>query len=118
MKYRITTFKTLTGNLELIDLGDQAYGEWIIYEDRIPKFHVCCFRENSRSDSMINDLIESKDWTIEKILDRINEINKSKLTFGKRPKIEIEKSSELRELELESMPLEWIEQITNAPNLT
>ena len=116
MKYRITTFKTLAGNLDFVDLGDHAYGEWVIYENKIPKFHVDCFRENSRSDSMIKELIESHDWTIEKIIDRINVLEGRKLGFGKRPLIEIEDSSELRELDLGPLPVEWIEIIRTAAN--
>ena len=116
MKYRITTFKTLTGKLDFIDLGDHAYGEWVIYESKIPKFHVDCFRENSRSDSLINELIKNHGWTIERILNRINVMEGRKLEFVKRPLIEIEDSSELRELQLGPLPLEWIEKIRKAAN--
>ena len=87
MKYRTITFKTLTGNQEYIDLGDQSYGEWIIYENKFPKFHINCFRENSHADSLIKSLIENENWTIEKLLDKINQMDNRHLTLGKRPLI-------------------------------
>ncbi len=68
MKYSTITFKTLTGNQEYIDLGDQYYDEWIIYEDKFPKFHINCFKENSHADSLIKSLIENEKWTIEELL--------------------------------------------------
>jgi|TARA_R110001592_G_scaffold239559_3_gene499503 hypothetical protein len=111
VEYKILTFKTLTGKLEFIDLGEHSYGEWIIYEDNLPKFHIDCFRENSLSDSLIKDLIEKENWTIEKLLDRINQMDNRNLTLGKRPLIEIEASSELKEIKLDSLPIELVKKL-------
>lgn len=108
MKYLVRTFKTLTGDQVLIDLGDQAYGEWIVYENNAPKFHASCFKESSKSDSLLRDLIENDKWTFEALLARINHLEQKKLSLGKHPLIEIEVTSELKEIELEPIPVEWL----------
>ncbi|BDD03950.1 hypothetical protein [Aureibacter tunicatorum] len=114
MKYRIITSLTLTGKMRHIDLGDFAYGEWIIYENRLPRFHIDCFRENSDADSLINSLLKSKNWTIEKILDKINQTENRNLTLGyKTPFIEFELSSELQEIKLNTLPMDWIKKLEN-----
>jgi hypothetical protein len=114
MKYRTITFKTLTGNQEYIDLGDQSYGEWIIYEDKFPKFHINCFRENSHADSLIKSLIENEKWTIEELLDKINQLDNRHLTLGKKPLIEIVSTSELKEIKLDSLPIDLVEKIKSS----
>ena len=111
MKYRTITFKTLTGNQEYIDLGDQSYGEWIIYVDKFPKFHINCFRENSLADSLIKSLIDNEKWTIEKLLEKINQFDNRHLTLAKRPLIEIASSTELKEIKLDSLPIDLVEKI-------
>jgi len=111
MKYKVITFKTLAGNQELIDLGEQSYGEWIIYENNSPKFHISCFRQDSIADSIINELLENYNWSIEKLLDKINQFESLKLELKKLPFIEIKISSEFRDIELETIPVAWLEKI-------
>lgn len=72
---------------------------------------MACFREDSRSDTLIKDLIEKDNWTIEKLLDKINQIDNRNLTLIKKPLIGIEISVELKELKLDSLPFELINQI-------
>ncbi len=116
MKYRIRTYKTLTGKRDFVDLGGQSYGEWVVYEKEIPKFHISCFSENSKSDLIIKELIESGKWTIEAIIDRINESYETALTLDNRPVIKFQIASELRDLDLTPLPTKWMEKIKTAHN--
>lgn len=116
MKYRITTTKTLTSKREFVDLGSQSYGEWVVYEKEIPKFHISCFRENSKSDFIIKELLESGEWTIETIIDRISEMNEIALTLDNRPLVKLQTTNELRDLNLNPLPIEWLEKIKTAHN--
>tara|TARA_B100000965_G_scaffold380370_1_gene376868 strand:+ start:891 stop:1256 length:366 start_codon:yes stop_codon:yes gene_type:complete len=116
MKYRIATYWTLTGKREFVDLGGQSYGEWIVYEKEIPKFHISCFSENSKSDFIIKELLEGYKWTIETIIDRINESHETALTLDNRPLIKIQTTSEFRDLELTPLPIKLIEKIKTAHN--
>ena len=72
MKYRIDTYKTLIGTIDYLDLGIFTYGEWVIYEKGKPKYHISCFKENSKSDLMVKSLIESENLSIESIIKCIN----------------------------------------------
>ncbi len=107
-KYRITTYRTLKGKCELVDIGDHIYGEWIIYENEKPKFHVNLFREDSESDKRIKELIEHKNESIESIIKKINLSFKMELNLGKRPIIEIVVNTKLKELALNPIPTEWL----------
>ena len=113
MEYRIITFKTLSGNLKFVDLGSQTYGEWIIYEDGTPKYHISCLREKSESDCLIKKIIENNKWSIEKLLKQVNENEGRKFKQVKRPFFEIILSTEMEDLHLTPMPIKWIERIIN-----
>ena len=53
MKYRINKYLTLNGKTQKVTLPDSAYGEWIIYENNEPKYHVNIFNYKSKSDCLI-----------------------------------------------------------------
>jgi hypothetical protein len=109
LKYKIDTYKTLSKTIKYIDLGDSVYGEWIVYEKKTPKYHISCFGENSQSDLIIKNLIETKKLTIESIINNINQKFNKKLELGKRPFFSIKTKSELVELELNPIPIELID---------
>lgn len=102
--YRVITYWTLTGNREFVDLGDQSYGEWIIYEDLRPKYHVSLF-DQSESSQLIKGKLEKEGWTIEQLLQWINELRNVKLSLVSKPLIEIVISSKLRRLDLPCIPV-------------
>jgi len=110
-KYRQLSYHTLSGVRKFIDPGDFSYGEWIIYEDKIPKYHIRTFDKNP-SDKIIDELIASKRESIESIVDKVGNIHNKKLTIGKnRPIIRLVKKSELIELDLIPLPYEWVKQL-------
>jgi hypothetical protein len=109
-KYLQLSFYTLTGIRKMIDLGDQSYGEWLIYDHLIPKYHVMIF-EKDDSNMLINSLISSKSETIDSIVEKINAGQGRKLSLGKRPLIKIVKKEELVDLELIPIPVDWIKNI-------
>lgn len=108
MKYKLTTYKTLTGNKEILELTEDAYGQWIIYQSKKPKFHVNCFDFENESNQILNSLLLAKQQSINKILNNINKKNNINLSLEKAPLIEIKVASEIKELELEPLPLEWV----------
>ena len=108
LKYRIHTYKTLSKTIKYIDLGMSAYGEWIVYEKKTPKYHISFFGENSESDLIIRNLIEIKKLTIESIINNINQKFNKKLELEKKPFFSIKTKSELVELELNPIPIELI----------
>ncbi|MCO5947582.1 hypothetical protein [Mucilaginibacter flavidus] len=111
-KYFKTTFWTIFGLRDLINLGDFVYGEFIIYDGNIPAYHVNCFRKNSVSDALVNQLLAGGKESIESAIRKINGKQGTKLNFGKSPLlIRIEKKEEIVELDLPPLPENWIKDI-------
>jgi len=111
-KYRQLSFYTIRGITKFIDLGDFSYGEWIVYDCWVPKYHVNVFDEQYNSNFLIKSLIENKQETLDSIIDKINVNEGVKLSFGYRPLfIEIVQKSELVDLELGPLPEQWVKNI-------
>lgn len=111
MEYRVNTYKTFLKTVQYVEQSIFTYGEWIIYENNSPKYHVSCFGDNSKSDKIINELIESGNFTIESIIKTINQGFNKKLNFGKRPFLSIRTNSEIAELHLKPIPIRFIENL-------
>jgi hypothetical protein len=109
-KYLQVSYYTLTGIKKLIDLGDQSYGEWIIYEDTTPKYHICLF-ENDASNILIKSLLDSRQETITSVIKKINLKQRIKLSFGNKPFVKVVKKEELIDLNLIQLPEHWIKNI-------
>ena len=108
MKYKLTTYKTFLGSKQILELTEDAYGQWIIYQNRQPMYHINCFDFENESNQILNSLLLSQQKTIQEVLSSINEKNNTKLSIEKAPFIEIKVSSKIKELELEPFPLEWV----------
>ncbi len=106
--YRVTTFLTLRGRSLIIELPDPVYGEWIVYENNEYTFHISIFNRGSASDKRIEDLITIFKVSIESIIQRINKDHNRKLKLLGRPAVGIELQSVIKELDLPSLPLEWL----------
>ncbi|MEQ6122674.1 hypothetical protein AAON49_00570 [Pseudotenacibaculum sp. MALMAid0570] len=108
MKYKLTRYKTLTGNKEILELTEDAYGQWIIYQNKKPRFHVNCFDFENESNQILNNLLLAKQKSMKEILKIINKERKTNLSIEKAPVLEVKVSSTIKELNLEPLPLEWI----------
>jgi len=101
----------LTGIKKLIDLGDQSYGEWIVYDRTIPKYHINIF-EKDDSNALVHELISNKTETIESIIKKVNVRQGTSLTIGGQSFFEILKKEESVDLELAPLPINWIKNIS------
>jgi len=109
--YRVTTYYSLHGPVSFVELPDAAYGEWIIYDNSVPKYHVNVFDNNADSNVQLQVLIKNKNETIESVIDKINTNQNTQLSLGSKPVIEIVQSSELVDLDLKPLPEHWIKNI-------
>ena len=108
MKYKLTKYKTLTGNKEILELIEDAYGQWIIYQNKKPRFHVNCFDFKNESNQILNSWLLAQQKSINEVLGIINRKNKTNLTIEKAPLLEIKVDSKIKEFSLEPLPLEWV----------
>ena len=88
-----------------------SYGQWIIYDNEIPKYHVNIFDKGPSSEVLLN-LLETKNETIESAISKINKKENTKLSLGYRPTIEVIKKSELVNLDLKPLPENWVSNIS------
>lgn len=110
-KYLVVKYYTFTGIKSLIDLGDFSYGEWIIYEGGIAKYHVDVMDQNDKSNIIINSLMNKYNETIDSIIKKINLKHNKKLLLESRCLIEFVKESILIDLNLEPLPEHWVENL-------
>jgi len=110
--YRVITYHSLKGLIDFVDIGDVSYGQWIIYDNGIPRYHVDIFDKNSVSNVQLLKLLENKRETIQSIIAKINAKENVQLSFGHKPTIEIIKKSELINLDLKPIPENWVLNIS------
>lgn len=108
MKYKLTTYRTLTGTKDVLEIPKKKTGQWIIYQNDEPTYLVDCFDFKKESNLIMNNLILSERKTIDEVIKRIKKKNKVKLSLARPPIFEIEVKSEEKELELAPLPEEWI----------
>ncbi len=108
MRYKLTRYKTLTGNKEILELIEDAYGQWIVYQNKKPRFHINCFDFQNESNQILNGWLLAQQKSINEVLSIINRKNKTNLTIEKAPLLEIKVDSKIKEISLEPLPLEWV----------
>ena len=108
MKYKLTRYKTLKGNKEILELTEDTYGQWIVYQNKKPRFHINCFDFKNESNQILNSLLLAQQKTIKEVLRIINKKNQTNLSIEKAPLLEIKVGSTIKELNLEPLPLEWV----------
>jgi hypothetical protein len=106
-KYKLTTYRTLTGTKEILEIPKKKSGQWIIYQNEEPTFFVDCFDFKEESNLIMNNLILSERKSIEEVIKKIRKKNKVKLSLPKTPLFEFEVKSETKELKLQTLPEDW-----------
>ncbi len=110
-KYLQVSFWTLRGTRKIIDLG-KAYGEFIIYDGTIPKYHIECF-DDAAANKLVNGLLESKRETIDSIIKKINIKNDTRLSLGKGwPWVVINEAERTVSLDLPPLPIDLLNSIS------
>ncbi len=112
MKYRTNKYLTLNGKIHQVTLPYSAYGEWIVYENNEPKFHVNILNYESKSDCLVFVIMNESKSEFKNILTDINNRFKRNLTLSSKTNFGIKINSRLVESELGSLPFEWIKHYT------
>ena len=75
MKFNLTTYKTLKGKQEILELIHQKNTEAIIYQDNKPAYFVDCFDLQTEANVLMNSLVLSQRKTISFVIKAINKKN-------------------------------------------
>ena len=108
-KYKLITYRTLTGTKTILKIPKKKSGQWIIYQNDEPTYLLDCFDFKTESNLIMNNLIISERKSIDEVLKKIRKKRKVKLYVPKTPIFEIKVKSEIKELELKALPEDWIQ---------
>lgn len=108
-KFKLTTYRTITGSKDILEIPKKKSGQWIIYQNEEPTYFVDCFDFKEESNLIMNNLILSERNTIDKVLKRIKKEKNIKLSISKPPMVEIKVKSEIKEVKLQTLPEEWLQ---------
>lgn len=110
MKLLATTYRTLSGIKEIIELPVKKQTQWIIYKDNKPSFFVDLFDLAKESNAMMNSLVLCSKRTINEALILINNKNNINLSVPKISRLGFSKKikSEVRNIDLGPIPKEWL----------
>jgi len=108
MKFNLTTYKTLKGKQEILELIQQKKTQAIIYKDNTPSFFVDCFDLQTEANVLMNSLVLCQKKTISCVIDIISKKNKINLEVKEAPLLSIKSDSKTVELDLPPLPEEWL----------
>ena len=110
MIYLKTTYRTLSGKKEVIEIPRKKFNQWVIYQDNKPKFYVDFYDLEKESNAMMNSLVLCTTRTMEEVLILINKKNNINLSLPKisRLGLKMKLKSEFIELDLEIIPTDWL----------
>jgi len=110
MTFLATTYRTLSGKKEIIEVPGKKNTRWVIYQDGKPKFYTDFYDLNIEANAMMNSLVLCTKRNIREVLELINKRNNINLSIPKISRLgyykEI-KSVEI-ELDLETLPEKWL----------
>lgn len=110
MTFHSTTYRTLSGTKEVIEIPEKKETQWIIYKDGKPKYYTDFFDLEIESNAMMNSLVLCTKKSIYEVLELINQRNNINLSILKVSRLGFKKKikSEKIELDLEPIPEKWL----------
>ena len=110
MTFLATTYRTLSGIKEVIEIPNKKDTQWVIYKDNKPAFFVDFYDLEKESNAMMNSLVLCTKRSLNEVLELINRKNNIKLSVPKISRLGIKKKikSEYKEIDLEPIPEKWL----------
>ncbi|WP_298779686.1 hypothetical protein [uncultured Polaribacter sp.] len=111
MNVQISTYRTISGTKEIVEVPRKKTTQWVIYQDNKPKFYVDFFDLKNESNSMMNSLVLCGKKPIKEVLELINKRNNISLSIPKISKLGLKKKikSEIKDLNLQPLPEQWLD---------
>jgi hypothetical protein len=108
MTFKLTTYKTLKGEKQILETKSKKRTEAVIYENNQPAYLVDCFDLQTESNVQMNYLVLCQQRSMKSVIEEIGEKNNVNLTVKEAPLFAIKKSTEDKEIQLPPLPLEWV----------
>lgn len=110
MKFLATTYRTLSGKKEVIEIPNKKNTQWVIYKDNQPTYYVDFYNLEIESNAMMNSLVLCTKTSLNEVLRIINKKNKINLSIPKISRLGYKKKIKSKpvELNLSPLPEEWL----------
>lgn len=108
MKLNVTTYKTLIGQKEIIEIPEKKQAQWVVLENNTPKYWVDCFDLYTESNVIMNSLVIGARQSITDVLKRIGKKNRVKLSVQSTPVLGYKVKTVEVVLPLEHLPENWL----------
>ncbi|MFK8059167.1 MAG: hypothetical protein AB8B78_03655 [Polaribacter sp.] len=105
-----TTYRTLSGKKEIIEIPNKKDSEWVIYQDGKPKYYTDFFDLQIESNAMMNSLVLCTKRSLDEVLELINKRNNINLSVPKISRLGYKKKIKSVEtkINLEPIPEKWL----------
>jgi hypothetical protein len=110
MNFQISTYRTLSGITEVLEISRKKETQWIVYQDNTPRFFVDFFDLEIESNVMMNSLVLCAKRSIEDVLNIISKNNNVNLSIKKISRLGFYKKikTEAKEINLDPLPEKWL----------
>ncbi|MCI2229400.1 hypothetical protein MC378_09505 [Polaribacter sp. MSW13] len=110
MKLLATTYRTLSGTKEVLELPKKKNTQWIVYQDNQPAYFVDFYDLEHESNSMMNSLVLCTKRSITEVLELLNKRNNINLSIPKISRLgfSVKLKSEVKHIELQPIPEKWL----------
>lgn len=110
MTFIETTYRTLSGTKEIIEIPNKKDTQWVIYKDNKPTYFVDFYDLEKESNAMMNSLVLCTKRSLDEVLELINKKNNINLSVPKITRLGFKKKikSVVKELHLEPIPEKWL----------
>lgn len=110
MTFLATTYRTLSGTKEIIEIPNKKNTQWVIYQDNKPKYYTDFYDLDIEANAMMNSLVLCTKRSIHEVLEIINKRNNIKLSIPKISRLGYKKKIKSKEIELdlEPIPEKWL----------
>jgi hypothetical protein len=105
-----TTYRTFSGTKEVLEIPQKKSTQWIVCQDKKPKYFVDFYDLQEESNSMMNSLVLCTERSIGEVLTLINKKNNINLSTPKisRLGLSIKLKSEVKDIDLLPIPEKWL----------
>ena len=110
MTFIATTYRTLSGTKEIIEIPEKKDTQWVIYKDNKPAYFVDFYDLEKESNAMMNSLVLCAKRSLDEVLVLINKKNNINLSLPKITRLGFKKKlkSKAINLDLEPIPEKWL----------
>ena len=111
MTYKLTTYKTLTGNREILEIINKKNTEWIVYQKDKPTYYIDCFDIETEANMLMNNMVICEQQSIKDVLAKISKEQQVKLSLKKPPFVGIKIKTEIKTKTLPPLPEQWLQKM-------